>query len=171
MIIGIDVDDTLVSTSESFDKVIKKHNVDFNKKFKDRWTEKEKTFIFDNYLEETLYNAEIKKGAKKVINYLADLGYKLVIITARDNNHCKNIEEYTINFVKKEGLKITEFYFGQFKKSDLAKKLNLDLMIDDNKYIYNNMKEENIDCILFGDKIKNWNDVLEYIRRKERENG
>jgi len=28
------------------------------------------------------------------------------------------------------------------------------------------MKKENIDCILFGDKIKTWDDVLKYIERK-----
>ena len=45
MIIGIDVDDTLVSTSESFDKILKKYNINFNKKFKDDWTEDEIKFI------------------------------------------------------------------------------------------------------------------------------
>ena len=29
------------------------------------------------------------------------------------------------------------------------------------------MKKENIDCILFEDKIKNWNEVFEYIKQKE----
>ena len=74
----------------------------------------------------------------------------------------------TIEQINKEGLKISEIYFRQVEKSNLAKKINLDLMIDDNKIVYNNMKNENIDCILFGDKIKNWKEVLEYIKRKER---
>lgn len=166
MIIGIDVDDTLVSSSESFDKVIKKYNVDFNKKFKDEWTQEERDFIFENYLKEILVNAPLKKGAKEVINYLDSLGYKLIIITARNNNHCKDIEEITREFIKKENIKISEVYFNQDKKSDLAKELNLDLMIDDSEYVYNNMKEDNIECILFGDKIKNWDEVLKYIERR-----
>ena len=166
MIIGIDIDDTLVSSSESFDKVIKKYNVDFNKKFKDEWTQEERDFIFENYLKEILVNAPLKKGAKEVINYLDSLGYKLIIITARNNNHCKDIEKITREFIKKENIKISKFYFGQFKKSDLAKELNLDLMIDDSEYVYNNMKEDNIECILFGDKIKNWDEVLKYIERR-----
>jgi len=29
------------------------------------------------------------------------------------------------------------------------------------------MINENIDCILFGDKIKTWKEVLEYIKEKE----
>ena len=83
MTIGIDIDDTLVSTSESFDELVKKYNLDFQKKFKDTWTEEEKKFIFDNYLKETLMSAKLKENAKEVISYLNNLGYKLVIITAR----------------------------------------------------------------------------------------
>ena len=33
------------------------------------------------------------------------------------------------------------------------------------------MKNDNIDCILFEDEIKTWEEVLEYIKRKEKENG
>lgn len=171
MIIGIDIDDTLVSSSESFEQLIKKYNISFCKKWNDFWTQEEREFIFGNYLEEILFNAEIKEDAKEVLNYLDGLGYKLVVITARSNNYCKNIEEKTIELIKRENLKISEIYFGQDKKSDLAKKLNLDLMIDDSFNVYNNMKKENIDCILFGDKIKTWKEVLEYIERKEKENG
>ena len=167
MLIGIDVDDTLVSSNESFARVIKKYNVDFKKDFRQKWTEEERKFIFKNYLKETLINAQLKDGAKEVINYLNSLGHKLIVITARNNNHCENIEEFTRDFIKKEGLKINEFYFKQSEKSDLAKELNLDLMIDDSSYIYNNMKKENIDCILFGDKVKTWEEVLEYIKDKE----
>ena len=170
MIIGIDIDDTLVSSSESFEQLIKKYNIDFKKKFKDKWTQEEKNFIYGNYLEEILMNAKIKDNAKEVLDYLDSLGCKLIIITARSNNYCKNIEAFTKEFVKKENLRISEIYFGQGKKSDIAKELKLDLMIDDSVYVYNNMKEDNIDCILFGDKIKDWKEVLEYIERKASSN-
>ena len=166
MVIGIDIDDTLVSSSESFDRLIKKYNINFSKKWNGEWTQEERDFIFGNYLEEVLFNAKIKKDAKKVLDNLTNKGYKLIIITARSNKYCKKIEEFTIEFIKKENLKISEIYFGKSKKSDLAKELKIDLMIDDNIYVYNNMKEENIDCILFGDKIKTWKEVLDYIERK-----
>lgn len=171
MKIGIDIDDTLVSTSESFDEVVKKYNLDFKKKFKDTWTEEEKKFIFDNYLKEILINAKLKENAKEVVNYLNNLGHKLVIITVRGNKYCDGIEEFTKKFIEQEKINICEFYFGEYEKSDLAKKLNLDLMIDDSVYIYNNMKKDNIECILFGDKIKTWKDVLDYIERKEKDDG
>ena len=40
-------------------------------------------------------------------------------------------------------------------------------MIDDSVYVYDNMKQEGIDCILFGDKIKKWDEVLKYIKEME----
>lgn len=167
MIIGIDVDDTLVSTSESFDRIVKKYNIDFNKKFKDAWTEDEVKFIFDNYLEEILLDAKIKEGAKEVVEYLNNKNYKLIVITARSNKYKNFIKERTIKQLEKQGINISEFYFEEEEKSSLAQKLKLDLMIDDSKYVYNNMKNVGIDCILFGNKIKTWKEVLQYIKEKE----
>ena len=171
MLIGIDVDDTLVNSSESFDNLIKNNNINFSKKFNDKWTKEEKRIIFENYLKDTLTNAKLKKDAKDVLNYLESIGYKLIIITARNNKNCEGIEEFTIDFFKKEGIKISEYYFGEFKKSDIAKDLNIDLMIDDNEMVYKNMKDENIECILFGNRIKSWKEVLEYIESKVKYNG
>ena len=161
------MDDTLVSTSESFDEIIKKYDVKFDKKFKDNWTEEEKDYIFKNFLDETLYNAKIKPYVKEVLEELTNRGHELFIVTARNNNHCKNAERFTKEFILNNNIKISNFYFGQFKKSDVAKKINLDLMIDDDVRVYNNCMNDNIDCILFGDKIKDWNQVHEYIKQKE----
>jgi len=167
MRIGIDIDDTLVSTSESFDRIIKKYNINFSKKWIDNWTEQEKDFIFNRYLKEILLGAVLKESAKEITDYLKLLGHELIIITARCNKYCNGIEESTKEFITKENLKILEIYFGQSKKSDLAKKLKIDLMIDDNINVYNNMINDGIDCILFGDKIKTWQEILEYIKEKE----
>lgn len=166
MRIGIDIDDTLTNTSESFDRVMQKYNVNFNKSFKEEWTEEEQKFIYSNYLKEILTDVDLKEDAKEVVQYLNSLGHYLVIITARSNKHCKDIEQKTIELLNKENIDINEIYFGQRKKSDLAKKLNIDLMIDDNKFVYDNMQAENIDCILFGSDIKTWKEVLEYINSK-----
>jgi len=165
--IDIDIDDTLVSTSESFDEVRKKYNINFYKDWKDEWTKDEMNFIFNNYLEEILLNAKFKENSIEIVNHLHDLGHELIIITARSNNYCKNMKEKTLNILKEKGLRISQVYFEQRKKSDLAKQLNIDLMVDDSKFVYDNMVKDNIDCILFGDKIKTWYEVLEYIKEKE----
>lgn len=167
MRIGIDTDDTLVSTSESFDTVRKKYNINFFKNWKDEWAKEEINFIFNNYLEEILLGAGFKENSIEVVNQLHDLGHELIVITARSNNYCKTIKEKTLEILNKHNLKISEVYFEQTKKSDLAKELSIDLMIDDSRYVYDNMKKDGIDCILFGEKIKTWNEVLEYIKEME----
>lgn len=166
MRIGIDMDETLTDTEISFNEIIKKHNVNFNKKYSDNWSKKEAEYILSNYCEEIIAGAKIKKDAKEAIKCLKDSGHKLFIITARSNHYSKKIEDITYNLIKENDLELDGCYFNQHKKSDLAKKLKIDLMIDDSKYVYNNMKKENIDCILFGDKINNWKDVLKYIERR-----
>ena len=167
MRIGIDIDDTLVSTSESFDEVRKKYNINFSKNWKDEWTREEMNFTFNNYLEEILLGAKFKENSIEIVNYLHDLGHELIVITARSNNYCETIEQKTLEILQREGLKITEVYFEQNKKSDIAKQINIDLMIDDSRYVYDNMKKDGIDCILFGNKIKTWDEVLEYIKEVE----
>ena len=167
MRIGIDIDDTLVSTSDSFDAVRKKYNINFSKSWKDEWTKEEMNIIFSKYLEEILLGAKFKENSIKIVNQLYDLGHELIIITARRNKYCESIEEKTLDILQREGLKISKVYFGQSKKSDLAKRINIDLMIDDSRYVYDNMKKDDIDCILFGDKIKSWKEVFEYIKRME----
>ena len=167
MRIGIDIDDTLVSTSQSFDEVRKKYNIIFSKNWKDEWTKEEMNFIFNKYLEEILLGAKFKENSIEVVNHLHALGHELIVITARGNNYCKAMKEKTLEILKRKGLKISEIYFEQTKKSDLAKELNIDLMIDDSRYVYDNMKKDGIDCILFGDNIKTWNEVLKYIKEME----
>lgn len=162
MRIGIDIDDTLLDTNKSFDEVIKKYNVNFSKKLNEKWTEEEKDFIYKNYLFEILVNAKPKEKSQEIIKKLQKEGHKLYIITARGNVHCKNIEEETLKIIKNL-YNIYEFNFGYSNKQDIAKSLNLDLMIDDNIDVYNSMKSAGIDCILFGDKIKTWDSVLKYI--------
>ncbi len=166
MRIGIDIDDTLTDTKASIDKVIKKYNINMKKRYNNKFTMEDINFIFGNYCDEIFSDAKIKKGAKEAISKLKNDGHELFIITARDNNYSNNTKKFTYNFIEENKLDITEIYFGQYKKSDLAKKLKINLMIDDNKNVCENMKKENIETILFGDKIKTWEEVLKYIERK-----
>lgn len=165
MKIGIDIDDTLVDTSASFNKVIKKYNVNFKKSFHDKWTQDEVEFIFKNYLKEIIFSAKFKAGAKDALKRLSDLGHELIIITARNEKNCNGIEQYTKKILT--DINISKYYFGESIKSNIAKKENLDLMIDDSMEVYKNMKSENINCILFGDKIKTWNQILKYIEKED----
>ena len=163
MRIGIDVDETLVSSDEAFELVKKKYNIKFDKSFTQHWTKEECESILPLYGEEILKTSKFKDGAKEVLNYLSKSN-ELYVITARNNLYLKNAEEITKQTILDYGIKIDKFYFDQGNKADIAKKLKIDLMIDDSERIYNNMKSANIDCILF--KNKTWNDVLDYIESR-----
>ena len=96
---------------------------------------------------------------------LHKLGHKLYIITARNNKYCARVEDLTINMLRENNLYFDEIYFNQQLKSDIAKELGINLMIDDSLSVYNNMKSENIECIMFGKDVKSWREVLEYINK------
>lgn len=166
MRIGIDIDETLTDTEISINEIVKRNNIDFNKKYNDIWTKEDVDFIFGNFYDEIIIGAKIKKGAKEVLSKLKKDGHELFILTARNNAYSNNTQKLTYSFIEENKLDVTEVYFDQNKKSDIAKKLKIDLMIDDSKKVYENMKKENIDAILFGDKIKTWEEVLKYIERK-----
>lgn len=170
MRIGIDIDETLVNTEDSFKRIVDKYNLNIKCKYRDIWTKDEFSILYP-YFTEMLGNVNLKANAKEVIKKLTNLGHELYIITARSNKYSARIEDVTLDMLDKNSIVVKKVYFGEDKKSTLAKKLKLDLMIDDSVEVYKNMKKEGIECILFGDKIRNWKEILEYINRKERKDG
>lgn len=164
MRIGIDVDNTLVKSNEYFEYIKVRDGLNFNKSYTVGWTEEECLQILPKYAEELISNVEFMDDACEVLDYLKDKGHELIIITARNNKYYKHSIEITKKRLKH--IKIDEFYFGYENKASIAKKVNIDLMIDDSKTVYDSMKKENIDCILFGDKIKSWKEVLDYIESR-----
>lgn len=166
MKIGIDIDNTLLSSGDYFEYIKKRDNINFNKKFGEKWSDEEHNKFLPIYLKEIIKNSKLKPGAKEVLDYLHDKGNKLIIITARNNIYYKDTKKLTKKVLLDYGIKMDDIYFDAEKKSDLAQKLGIDLMIDDNKNVYENMKKENIDCILFGSDIKSWKEVLNYIESR-----
>ena len=164
MRIGIDIDETLTDTDKSFRYISKKYNICTNKNFKIKWNEEE-LLKYSKYLSEVFKCAKLKEGVKESIDELHRLGHELYIITARNNKYCADVEDLTINMFKENNLCFDKIYFNQQLKSDIAKELGISLMIDDSVSVYNNMKEENIECIMFGKDVKSWREVLEYINK------
>ena len=166
MRIGIDIDNTLVNSNEYFEYIKKRDKLNFKKSYTIGWTVDECNELLPKYAKELITNAKFMPNACEVLDYLHNEGHKLIIITARDNTYYKNSIELTKKILMNKKIEIDEFYFGKVKKSDIASEINIDLMIDDSKKVYNRMKKENIDCILFGDKIKTWKEVLDYIESR-----
>lgn len=166
MRIGIDIDETITETKESFYKIIKKYNIDYKDEYIN-WIHSDLYHEIVVHLDEMFIDLKLKEDVKEVLDYLSSEGHELIAITARSNYYSQNVIDITKKYILDNNLNISNIYFKQNKKSDIAKELKIDLMIDDSIDVYNNMKEEGIDCILFGDKIKTWKQVLEYIKAKE----
>ena len=83
MIIGIDLDDTLIETTKTGNKYLKmfvKDNsiTDYHDLDKDEYLR-----FYGMYLYDIQKCAPLKKGALEVLNYLHSKNIKIVIITAR----------------------------------------------------------------------------------------
>ncbi len=161
------MDETITCSNECFENLKRTRNINFSKRYVDKWTKEECEEFLSKYEKYIIKNAKLKEGVKSALKKLHKDGHYLVVITARNNKYFKDTEKLTLKMFEDNNMKFDEIYFDQKIKSDIAKRLNIDLMIDDSINVYNNMKKENIDCILFGHKIKTWKEILDYIESRK----
>lgn len=175
MNIGIDIDNTLTNTSIVSNTLVKEdklyHGVldyhDLNK-------EEAKDFL-SKYLEQVVWNIDIKDDALEVLKYWKNKGYKLVFITARgveETNNKSNIKSIyltSLYFISK-GITFDELVFFQENKGITCKKYNLDLFIDDKERVLDDVKKAGIKTLRITDDkeskhdiVHNWLEIKDYV--------
>ena len=170
MKIGIDIDNTLCDTNLIAEKI-------YAKQYKDMYLsdlDKKSQYNFIGTNADKIFdNCPLKKDAKRVINDL----YKdneIYFISARANRHVPLLEEKTVEYLKLHKIKYTDIYFGHDSKIDMFKKLNLDIMLDDDYDVYEEITNDNLKAIMFdgalnrnkqGVKVNSWLEFEEYIKR------
>lgn len=188
MIIGIDMDDTICSTNERIiieaDKYDKEvlggtgiKDIDayeFTKMM--GWPQEMKGQFFSDRLEYIMDNAEIKEGAKDVINKLHDEGNKIIIISFRKGKYIKDPYNLTKNWLERNGVHYDKIYVDTGSKVDECLSEKVDLFIDDKESHCEDVSSANINVLLFTnaynheekrfDRADNWNQVYEYIKEK-----
>ena len=173
MRIGIDLDDTMCRTTEIvhylLEEEAKKNGEDpldiMNNELK-------KEEFFKKYYEEIYEKAEIKRSVADVIRRLHNKGNEIYIITARDEKYNpitrKWLEENKVLFDE-----IIASVYGD-RKAEACKEYKIDLMIDDDPYNYQRLKNMNIKSILFDDRGRyelkegyatTWKEIEDYIER------
>lgn len=175
MTIGIDIDDTITETTITGNKYIAK----FDNSYSDYHDlPQSKYFDFLNlYLQEIVKNNILKDGVKEAFDYFNDCGYKIIIITARNNVHAPNVIELTKEFLERNNLKYDKVVFDELKigqKSQYVKENGCDIFIDDKENILDEVNTlGNVECIRFAsDKsskyktFNNWYDIIDYIKTK-----
>lgn len=171
MIIGIDLDDTLIETTKTGNKYLKmfvKDNsiTDYHDLDKDEYLR-----FYGMYLYDIQKWAPLKKGALEVLNYLHSKNIKIVIITARGTLGFSESIPVTLDYLKDHNVIYDKIIFKKNHKSASAKQEKIDLFIDDKEKVLDEIKRAGIKTLRFTKKdeksnhdvVSSWKEVKIYI--------
>ena len=171
MRIGIGIDNTLCDTDLIAKKIYKEKNKGKDLSDLDKFSQYK--FIGDN--SELIFDyCPLIENAKRVINHLYEEN-EIYFISARANKHVALLEERTIDYLKKNEINYTGIFFGHDSKIDMYKKLNLDIMLDDDYDVYEELTNANLKAVMFngslnknksGIKVNSWLEFEEYLRKE-----
>lgn len=169
MVIGIDLDDTIVDTKEVALENLKKFDKsydDYHDLPEDKYREYMKLYQADG-----LSRVKLKEGVIEAFNFFKEYGYKIIIITARDNSFSSDIKDITLDYLKKYELNYDKIVFEAEKKGKIAHDLGVQLFIDDKEMVLDDMKNYGIKTIRVTKEkdskhktFQNWSDIIEYIK-------
>ena len=188
MVIGIDIDDTICSTNERIIEEADKYDKEvlFGTGVKDAtayefsemmgWEKEMKGQFFADRLEYIMDNAEIKPGAKELINKLHDEGNKIIFISFRKDKYIKDPYKLTKDYLDRHGIKYDGLFVNTGTKTDECLENGVTLFIDDKESHCEDVSNAGIDVILFTNaynKDENrfvrkdtWEEVYAYIKEK-----
>ena len=180
--IGIDIDDTITNTNclvrryfrNSKDKELIDNMDDIIKGF----YVNEKTVEFYKSLNGVFLNqVKLKKDVVEVIDQLHSIGYKIIFITARNDEYYGDAYKMCSNFLEKNGIKYDKLIVDCTYKTKILKEEKIDILIDDVIDIIDEAKDIGVDSILVssslnrgkktkGKRVNNWNEIYKYISKK-----
>lgn len=146
------------------------------------WTEEERMNFTNKYFIDLSREAPLLPGAKYVINKLIEDGNELIIISAR-GGLIKEMKDVALERLEQEGLCFNKYYWQQNDKLEVAKKENIDFMIDDCYDVCKKLSENGVKTIYFRDKdmkkieqneflkeVSNWGEIYRYIMNQKEKN-
>ena len=188
MVIGIDMDDTICSTNELIILEADKYDKEVlgGSGIKDEsayeftemmgWEKDMKGKFFADRLEYIMGHAEIKPGAREVINKLHEEGNKIIIISFRKGKYLSDPTNLTKEWLDRHNLHYDKIYTDTGSKVDECLENNVKLFIDDKESHCEEVSNAGIDVILFTNAYNhdenrfvrkdNWDDIYKYIKEK-----
>lgn len=129
------------------------------------WTDEEMQDFVDKYFLKLSKQTHLIPGAKEVLNMIKEDGHELILISARGGMlaKMKDVAEETLNEAE---ITFSKYYWKQRNKLEVAKKENIDYMIDDSYDTCKELSENGIKTIYFRDKEKkklDQNDMLKEV--------
>lgn len=193
MKIGIDIDGVILD----YERILKTYGdlYDFIELKKDgivnrnehylrnryNWTEEERMDFVNRYFLELSKITPLVPGAKTIINMLKKEGNELIIISAR-GGMIEKMKDVALEKFEEENLTFNKYYWKQEDKLKVAKRENIDVMIDDSYDVCKKLSSNEIRTIYFRDKemklleqneylkeVSNWGEIYRYIKNLEEE--
>ena len=188
MKIGIDIDGVILD----YERILKTYGdlYDFIELKKDgivnrnehylrnryNWTEEERMDFVNRYFLELSKITPLVPGAKTIINMLKKEGNELIIISAR-GGMIEEMKDVALEKFEEENLTFNKYYWKQEDKLEVAKRENIDVMIDDSYDVCKKLSSNGIRTIYFRDKemklleqneylkeVSNWGEIYRYIK-------
>lgn len=173
--IGIDIDNTITETTKVANYYLSKFTQEYSD-YHELPREEYQKFL-SKYLREIVKNNILKEGVKEAFEFLKKQGFRIVIITARNNLYEPLVIENTLKFLAQNSLKYDKILFDELNigdKANQARDEKVDIFIDDKETVLDSLAKIGIECIRFSDRkskyktFNNWSDIIEYIvLRKE----
>lgn len=170
MTIGIDLDDTLIETTKTGNKYLKKFITDKSISDYHDLSKDEYLKFYSLYLYDIQKNAPLKKDALKVLNYLHSKNIRIVFITARGTLGFSNSIPITLEYLKKHLVIYDKIIFKKNHKSAAARKEHVDLFIDDKEKVLDEVRKVGIKTLRFTEEklsnhdiVSSWREVKRYI--------
>lgn len=143
MRIGIDIDDTISKSSETFIEYALLYNQDNNVDYEPNLEvlDQEKAFGWNNqmrldfsskYLKEILKKSSPFENVSKVIRKLRSEGHTIVLITARTDDEVFGVYQLTIEWLDKNSIEYDKLIVNALDKSIHCLENDIDVFIDDN---------------------------------------
>ena len=189
MKIGIDLDGVVIDSVRLFNvyeeiydidvlngnNLINKQQVDFQDKY--NWTEKQKKVFIEKYFLKVAKENKLMPGFKEVYNRLKKEGHEFIVITAR-GNPVKELKDESLKLFKENNIEFDKYYWGVTDKSEICKKENIELMIEDNYNWIKKLVEDKLKILYFRDvnmtkvkeseyltEVNNWGDIYRYFNK------
>lgn len=160
MIIGIDIDDTIMDTfdylmpciAEFYGadiKELKEKSISYSNLPKE-WKEREIEFC-RAYYDKVVPDTPIKPNAAEYIKRIKNLGHKIYIITARDNRLYTDARKTTTEQLKKNGIEYDKL-ICTFDKAQACLDEGIGLFIDDGVHNCESVQKVGVPVLLFNSK-------------------
>lgn len=191
MKIGIDLDGVVIdseTTFRTYEEIFAIEELNGRRIINDKepkyqgrydWSKEEQNKFNKKYLLKAAQESAIMSGFLPIYQRLKNLGYELIVITAR-GVFIEEMKDDAIRLLKENSITFDKYYWNVSNKLEICKKETIDIMIDDDYKIIEQLSNSKIKTLYFRDanlmkiqeseyvhEVNNWGDVYRYFKELE----